>query len=211
MNLKKMKDSYDAVISLGAYCQTAYQLKRKKLRGSSTPLDWMISPSLKDINCLLRNQFRDFMEYKNLKISDVTNQYTHLIIDELYHIESHHDFPIAEQSQDPLSFYPIFKKKLDSKIDNFNKLLLCSKKILFVRMVANHYEIVELNTVLQQLTNSDFFILVINFSKDNSFVERFWNIDNVCSVEIRNTFPGRWEGCDLSWDKILNGVSISHS
>lgn len=164
MNLKKMKGSYDAVISLGTYCQTAYQLKRKKLRGSSTPLDWMISPSLKDINCLLRNQFRDFMEYKNLKISDVANQYTHLIIDELYHIESHHDFPIAEQSQDPLYFYPIFKKKLDSKIDNFNKLLLCSKKILFVRMVATHDEIVELNTILQQLTNSDFFILVINFS-----------------------------------------------
>ncbi|MDA1614347.1 MAG: DUF1796 family putative cysteine peptidase [Bacillus anthracis] len=78
---------------------------------------------------------------KNLKISDVANQYTHLIIDELYYIESHHDFPIAEQSQDPLSFYPIFKKKLDSKIDNFNKLLLCSKKILFVRMVATHDEI----------------------------------------------------------------------
>ncbi|MED2016499.1 DUF1796 family putative cysteine peptidase [Bacillus wiedmannii] len=162
MNLKKMKGSYDAVISLGVYCQTAYQLKRKKLRGSSTPLDWMISPSLKDVNCLLRNQFRGFMDYKNLKISDVANQYTHLIIDELYHIESHHDFPIAKQSQDPLSFYPIFKKKLDSKIES--KTSNQSINDVINAGQTKLYEIADLNNIIATNGNADattFFTLSI--------------------------------------------------
>ncbi|KXY30284.1 hypothetical protein AT269_09405 [Bacillus cereus] len=208
MSLKKLKGSYDAVISLGAYCQTAYQLKRKKLRGISTPLDWMISPNLKDVNSILRNQFKDFMDYKNLKVCNTPNQYSHLVIDELYQIESHHDFPILDDNQNPLSFYPKFKEILNGKIENFNKSLLNSKKILFVRMVATHHEVAELNTVLKQLTNSEFFILVINFSKNENVIERFWDIDNVCSVEIKDTFPLRWEGCNSSWDKILDEVFL---
>lgn len=208
MSLHNIRSSYDAIISLGAYCQTAYQLRRKKLRIFSGPLDWMISSSLTNVNQLLKNNFKDFMDYNNLIVQDTPNEYSYVITDNLYHIDSHHDFPLLPKDKYPLSTYPIFKEKLERKIEAFNQILMNSNSVLFVRMVADYNEVVDLISILEQIVKGQFSILVVNFSKDLKVTERFWRIDNVGSVEIINTFPQRWEGCDSSWDKILKGISL---
>lgn len=209
MSLHNIRTSYDAIISLGAYCQTAYQLKRKNLRTFSAPLDWMISSNLANVNLLLQNNFKNFMDYNNLIIQDIPNDYSYVITDSLYNIESHHDFPLVLKDKHPLSSYPVFKEKLNKKIEIFNHVIASGGRMLFVRMVANYEEVVELNSILKQIVKGDFSILIINFSQDIKVTERFWDIDNVGSVEIIHTFPQRWEGCDSSWNEILQGISLT--
>ncbi|HDR7768783.1 TPA: hypothetical protein QCY08_005894, partial [Bacillus paranthracis] len=67
LEMKKLQGMYDDVISLGENCYTAIHLKKYKLRKYSGPLDWFVSPNLSSINTLLKNNFVDFMDLKNMQ------------------------------------------------------------------------------------------------------------------------------------------------
>jgi hypothetical protein len=203
-----MKSSYSTVFSLGAYCQTSYQLKRKNLRNFSGPLDWMISHSLSNVNQLINTRFKDFMDCDNLTILGQTNDGTYIVKDNLYNVESLHDFPIVPISKDPLFVYPVFKATLDRRINNFMTKVRTSDSILFVRMVASYDEVVELKSILEKWVKKDYNLLIINFSTSSGVIERDWGLEHVRSFEIQDTFPVRWQGCDSSWDQILEGIYL---
>ena len=71
MNLEGIKGHYDAIFSLGDLCLTSLQLKDNNLRTFSGILDWVSSPSLKNVNVLLQNRFADFLNLKNLRIINI--------------------------------------------------------------------------------------------------------------------------------------------
>lgn len=208
MTLEKIMQSYDTIISLGSSCQTTYQIERKKLKSFSGPIDWMISPYLSDVNRLLKKRFINFMDINSLTINGKLDDVTYLVKDNFYNIESYHDFPVLKNNEDPLSTYPIFKSKLNRQINNFFNKCNNSNSILFVRTGAQHNEVMDLTSILQTIVKSEFKILVINFSTNPKVTERYWGIDNVCSVEIQDTFPIRWQGCNSSWDEVFEGVSL---
>lgn len=211
MTLDEIMRPYDTIISLGSTCQTAYQIERKNLKNFSGPIDWMISPYLCDVNRLLKKRFINFMDFNNLAVQGMVNDVTYIVKDNLYNIESYHDFPILLNSENALSTYSIFKSKLRRRINTFFKRCKDCESILFVRIGANYDEVVELISILKKIVKKDFTILVINLSTNPEVIERNWGIDNVCSVEIQDTFPTRWQGCDSSWDKIFKGISLRSS
>ena len=211
MTLDNIMQPYDTIISLGSTCQTAYQIKRKNLRNFSGPIDWMISPYLSDVNRLLKTRFKNFMDYNNLTLQGKLSNITYIVKDNLYNIESYHDFPILLNSENYLSTYSIFKCKLCRRINTFYKMCKNCDSILFVRIGANYDEVVELISILKIIVKKEFTILIINFSTNPEVMERNWGIDNVCSVEIQDTFPIRWQGCDSSWDKLFKGISLRNS
>ncbi|MDF1995951.1 DUF1796 family putative cysteine peptidase [Peribacillus frigoritolerans] len=211
MTLDNIMQPYDTIISLGSTCQTAYQIKRKNLRNFSGPIDWMISPYLSDVNRLLKMRFKNFMDFNNLTLQGKLSNITYIVKDNLYNIESYHDFPILLNSENYLSTYSIFKSKLCRRINTFYKMCKNCDSILFVRIGANYDEVVELISILKKIVKKEFTILIINFSTNPEVMEQNWGIDNVSSVEIQDTFPTRWQGCDTSWDKIFKGISLRSS
>ncbi|MEH7210142.1 DUF1796 family putative cysteine peptidase, partial [Priestia megaterium] len=92
MNLEDIKGHYDAIFSLGDLCLTSLQLKDNNLRTFSGILDWVSSPSLKNVNVLLQNRFADFLNLKNLRIIKYISQWDLLVWDEVYNIGFNHDF-----------------------------------------------------------------------------------------------------------------------
>lgn len=208
MKLNEIKTSYNSIISLGAYCQIIHQLERKKLKNFSGPFDWISSPCLSDVNKLLTNKFVSFMEYSNLIVEGSANNITYIVKDNLYNISSYHDFPLVPNNKNPLSLYPIFKKRLDIKVDNFLRICTNSNSLLFIRMGASYEEITNLVSILKDLVKKEFTLLVINLSTNKYIAEHDWGIKNVCTVEIEDTLSTRWEGCDSTWDQLLQGIAL---
>lgn len=118
---------------MGGFCQVAYQIERNNLKTFSGPIDWMLSPYLSDVNRLLKMRFLDFMNLNNLTVQGKANIDTYIVKDNLYNIESYHDFS-TEYTDDPLFPYPVFKNKLDRRINAFYNKCSNSDSILFIRM-----------------------------------------------------------------------------
>ena len=222
MNLKDIKKSYDVICSLGSSCLPTYQLKRCNLRVFSGPLDWVLSPSLSDVNRLLKNKLSDFMELKNMSLvegpyynllndnSEDQASQTYQIKDNTYNITSVHDFPIVP-NHDWAATYPAYKEKLDIRINRFLEKIINSHSTLFIRVGATYDETVELQSVLSLLTNGNFNLLIVNLVVGSQhIVEKNWEIEKVSSVECPHRYD-IWHGEDSAWDYILSGIKLNQA
>ncbi|MFJ8071476.1 DUF1796 family putative cysteine peptidase [Peribacillus sp. NPDC096447] len=78
-----------------------------------------------------------------------------------YKIDSVHDFPKIP-NQDWIVQYPAFKNKLNHRIQNSLTIIEQSKNTLFIRYewsTANYEDIIELQSILSQLTTGKFNLL----------------------------------------------------
>lgn len=220
MNLQDIKGSYDAIVSLGSICWPAIHLKRHNLRRFSSPLDWVLSASLSDVNRLLKNKFNGFMELENMHLMDADATVffikdngatlptkTHLIRDAYYNIVSAHDFPIL-QNKDWTVSYSSYKRKLNYRINRFLKKLTSSQSVLFVRWASNHDQydqVVELQSILSGITKGKFNILILHPVEGlQNISEMNLGIDGVCSVQVPSDFTS-----NSTWDYILNGITLT--
>ncbi|RAS81016.1 peptidase [Priestia endophytica] len=226
MNLQDIKGSYDAVFSLGSACNPALQFQRLNLRRlTSSPLDWSYSPFLSDVNRLLKNSFKGFMELKNMRVVNDKGDYvyahdgapvvpdkeiqiptkSYVIQDTLYNIFSAHDFPIIA-NQSWLVTYPSFKKTLNYRIYRFLKKVANSESVLFVRWVANYNEAVELQSILSHMVKGRFNVLILNPVEDlEEITEVDWGLDRTCVVNVPSD-----PNSDSTWDHVLNGVTLTN-
>ncbi len=222
MNLKDIKRSYDVVVSLGSWCGVAEELKRHDLRRFSGPFDWVSSPSLSDINRLLRNRFQGFMEMENMKFVNyskfavnndtdlevVTERQTYIIMDTEFNIASWHDFPVVP-NQSWTADYPSYREKLNRRINRFLEKINNSKFTLFVRYNASESEAAELQSVVSGLTKGEFHILIVNPVEGLQEVrEKNWALDRVLCVEIPFIQSDETQWRQQDWAYILKGVRV---
>ncbi|WP_129709820.1 DUF1796 family putative cysteine peptidase [Priestia megaterium] len=215
MNLQNIKRSYDVIVSLGSACNPAMKLREHNLRRFSGPIDWSVSHSLSDVNRLLKNKFDGFMELNNMRLIDGSNHVlndgiftqpikSHYIQDMYYNIISVHDFPVI-QNQDWTATYPSYKKKLNYRIDRFMDKITTSQSVLFIRWSASYEQTTELISVLSEITQGEFNILILNPVEGiQNVIEVDWELDNVCSVNVPN-LPFD----DSTWDYVLNGIKLT--
>ncbi|MED3728232.1 DUF1796 family putative cysteine peptidase [Priestia filamentosa] len=226
LNLQDIKGSYDAVFSLGSACNPALQFQRLNLkRFTSSPLDWSYSPFLSDVNRLFKNNFKGFMELKNMRVVNDKGDYvyahdgapvvpdkeiqiptkSYVIQDTVYNIFSAHDFPIIGD-QNWIVTYPSFKKTLNYRIYRFLKKVANSESVLFVRWVANYDEAVELQSILSHMVKGRFNVLILNPVEDlEEITEVDWELDRTCVVNVPSD-----PNSDSTWDHVLNGVTLTN-
>ncbi|MCY8233371.1 DUF1796 family putative cysteine peptidase [Priestia endophytica] len=226
LNLQDIKGSYDAVFSLGSACNPALQFQRLNLkRFTSSPLDWSYSPFLSDVNRLFKNNFKGFMELKNMRVVNDKGDYvyahdgapvvpdkeiqiptkSYVIQDTVYNIFSAHDFPIIGD-QSWIVTYPSFKKTLNYRIYRFLKKVANSESVLFVRWVANYDEAVELQSILSHMVKGCFNVLILNPVEDlEEIIEVEWELDRTCVVNVPSD-----PNSDSTWDHVLNGVTLTN-
>jgi hypothetical protein len=217
MKQDKMKGKYDAVISLGAACQVAWQLKRKGLRNFSGPFDWFILESLSRVTDLFHNRFSHFMDLSQLKIEG-THKDCLKVRDTVYNCLSVHDFPLSRNSAEHLGSYTEFRAKIDRRVNRLQTMLEDShRSILFVRMYGKladrhcyNYMVDEfkaLHATLRQTMPGSFSILAVTETTDPEFLDQDWGLDNLYQAQAAPS-DDHWEGCNRSWDKILAGVKL---
>jgi hypothetical protein len=184
------------------------------LRTFSSPLDWVVTLSLSDVSRLLKNKFEGYMELEKMGLIDGTATVVddgvpqplkaYFVKDFYYNIISVHDFPILP-NQEWYATYPAFKEKVNSRIDKFLDKIINSSTILFVRWAAKYDDVVELKSVLSEITKSHFDLLVLCPVDDLQSVEETeWGIGNVCSVKVPNRPTD-----NLIWDYVLKGITLN--
>lgn len=215
MHLQNIKRSYDVIVSLGSACNPAMKLREHNLRRFSGPIDWSVSHSLSDVNRLLKNKFDGFMELNNMRLIDGSNHVlkdgiftqpikSHYIQDMHYNIISVHDFPIIP-NQDWTETYPSYKEKLNYRIDRFIDKITTSQSVLFIRWSASYEQTTELISVLSEITQAEFNILILNPVEGiQNVIEVDWGLNNVCSVNVPN-LPFD----NSTWDYVLNGIKLT--
>jgi len=196
------RGTYHAYISLGAMCQTAYQLRRLGLRKFSGPLDWFIISSSPKLSHLLNKRFNGFMELNNLRHTNIVDNH-YVLRDTVYQVDSYHDFPVH---YNPNQLYPKFKEQVDRRISRFLKTIQTGP-VCFVRTHTSSSEARLLEQALYNISDGDFRILIVNLhnQRGKGVIYEDWGLQRVSSVTIP---AGRdWRGSNHHWDLIMNGFN----
>ncbi|ULO05836.1 peptidase [Paenibacillus sp. 19GGS1-52] len=208
MNLTEIKGTYDVIFSLGHNCLVADQLSRSMLRTVGGVLDWVESPILAGVSNLLRNHFLYFMELPNLSITGINDKAgCYIVRDAAYHIFSHHDFPLIENTPEQLTSYPKLQEKINRRVPRFLETLLNADKILFIRTEGTIHETNELLGILQGMVKGEFNLLVINHAPVDGIIETPWPFHNVCALQIPEV-PDMFYDNDHLWRVLLSGLRI---
>ncbi|MEK4873835.1 DUF1796 family putative cysteine peptidase [Bacillus sp. FSL W8-0102] len=207
MSLEDIKGTYDSVFSLGDLCLTSIQLKKNNLRPFSGVLDWMASPSLSNVNRLLKNRFVGFMDLPNLRIIGYASDQLICVSDDVYQIVSNHDFEVGKNTLSHLGGYPEVREKFDRRIKRFLEKMETSKRILFVRTEGTFEEVLELESILSKMVKHDFRILIVNHTDVSGLTEKNWPIERVSVVELPNR--DIWNANDHFWKMMFDGVQLS--
>ncbi|MCY8267403.1 papain-like cysteine peptidase [Bacillus haynesii] len=210
MNLNDIKGDYNAIFGLGHLCLTALQLRKNNLRPYAGPLDWVGTSSLTELNRLLKNRFSNFMAPLNLRVTGystgvyTTDRYISLT-DDYYHVDSAHDFKADKNTLEHLATYDEVIEKFNRRINRFYEKMSTANRVLFVRTNGTYKEAEELESVLSDLVQNDFRVLLINHAKVKGIVEQNWPLKRICAV----TLPDReiWQSNDHLWREMLNGVN----
>lgn len=194
--------AYKAFISLGATCQTAYQLRRLGLRRFAGPLDWFISRNASDVSRLIRNRFDGLLDADRLQMVGVAQPY-YIIRDTGYNLDSYHDFPLIQPWNDA---YPDVARKLRRRAQ---ALLSASASgpVCFVRIGASESESLQLHRTLASIAPRGFRLLIINFKDNYQIRHEDWGIPGIASVSIPTGFD--WRGSDSAWSEIMRGFSVT--
>ena len=119
---------FNNVISLGAYCFVASELKRFNIRKKAYPFDWNIT-TMETVLLLIKNKFEHFNDMNFIKKKEHSEIKT--IYDNKYypHLEFIHDF------DEHLSNTVEIKEKYKRRIDRFFNDI--TQATLFVRYIIN--------------------------------------------------------------------------
>ncbi|MCK2000973.1 papain-like cysteine peptidase [[Brevibacterium] frigoritolerans] len=216
MKLTEIKKSYDVIIPCGSACTPALNLRRLGLRRFSLPLDWVFTESFAEVARLYSNQFKEYMELKNLTLVDGSGTYfdddidinavnTYFVRDNHYKVTSVHDFPILPDKE-WFETYPDFKENLDKRIARFIETIKDSDSILFVRWSTKYKQATLFQQAMKDmLKEKEFTILILIPSDDaTSISDLAWNIENVCVLEVPNQV---WD--EAIWDHVLSGIQLN--
>ncbi len=221
-----MKRPYDLVVSIGSWCGVTNQLKDFNLRQFSGPFDWVSTPTLTHVNRVLKNRFQEYMDINNMKFREyakfaidendqfndvIIEKQTYVLEDVKYNIGSYHDFLVVP-GQSWTVAYPEFREKLDRRINRFFDKIKKSQSTLFVRYCATYNEVVELQSILSELTEGPSHILIVNPVENLATIrENNWGLDGVVFVDIPMTNlitdQNHWRQED--WNYILDGITLT--
>lgn len=209
MKQKDLKGKYDLVVSLGAPCQVAEQMRRHDLRKCALPFDWTV---LESVECLVKaidNNFEDYFKRENMEVKN-RHDHTYLVWDNKYEVMSVHDFPLVDDDDEEKIFsaYPEFSEKMRRRIERFYEEIGQSKKTLFIRYHSSYEDTVKLQECLKKLTNNRFKLIVLNETQEREMIEEDWNIENTYAAQICQAPDIPWQGCQEHWDYVLKGVKV---
>lgn len=214
----QMRDGYDEstskdefnlnqiIISIGQHCEVASQIYLRTLGTAFFPFDWINSMDFESICEFISNDFKTFLDIKNLELKTEKSSSNHLLIfDKKYNILFPHDFPM---NQTISQSYETVINKYKRRIERFFKALKSDKHVYFVRKHLTKEQSVKFVKIIKKkYPKLKFTLVAVNNTEE---FKKDWNLAN-----IRNFFYGSknpaivtWEGDKDVWDGIFKSLGI---
>lgn len=160
-----MNKNYDEVITLGRCCEPCFVIRHFKLSNLSYPFDWATVPSINGLCEVLKSDFKPYYDMKmNVSEEFYPDQYLHAGNTKV-------GFPHGD-----------IEMTKHKKIDNFRKMLLSGKRILFV--IKSHLErnvtLEEADKIVKTLqelpSNITFKLLIVNeYTSEDTIIDDYSN------------------------------------
>lgn len=125
-------NDFSNFISLGYFCDVAEAIQRIGLRKQSYPFDWIISNDLNSLLLLIKNCFKDFLNYDVLLQSKTKKS---IYKNAKYNVIFYHDFDEYLSLEKQL---PKIQEKYKRRIDRFYNSI--RQPTLFIRYIADEEE-----------------------------------------------------------------------
>ncbi len=197
---------FDEIISLGHSCQVATQLKRKGLRESSFPYDWLVSENMDSIITDFENGFTNFFRLEDLVLDGICDECSR-VVDKRTNYIYQHIFQVGLSIEEE---FPRVKEILQRRVCRLLHILNDKdKSVLFIRTNATLKEQERLNEAIKKYP-SNVNVLVINHIKDRGIKQIFNGLDRICCIEMfdeNDNINGKWQGYEEYYDYILGGIS----
>ncbi len=177
------------------------------------PFDWIVTPNLPDVGRVLQNQFQNFMLLENLRLQVgqanflddnecIQTSKAFFVQDTHNNMLSVHDFPVHS---DLSVTYPVYRQKLDQRIERFLLHLHHSSSILFIRWAGTAEQAIDLRKTLMTCTSGSSHLLLLRPVDNLKVIEDTNCAENdVCIVNV----PNQPEDTAM-WDTILKGISLN--
>ncbi|CAL5976508.1 Putative_papain-like cysteine peptidase (DUF1796) [Hexamita inflata] len=174
LNLARPKQRFDAVISLGAWCQVNSMLDMRGLQIVHSPFAGFAFFKWDRLVDVLESNFSHYWEEKNVHLGRASNWYsykykdTRLVrhaYDSRYNMFSPHHFDLCDCS--PANSYLLYKEfsqKLQHKIQIFNLQAKQSRPVFLLKIMDKHFE-------STNVTNEQIARLILSLQKYSSDFE----------------------------------------
>ncbi|CAL6071459.1 Conserved_hypothetical protein [Hexamita inflata] len=180
VNLAKPKQRFDAVISLGAWCQVSLMAEWRQLYSVQSPFIGFGFFQWERLLDVLESNFSNYWEKENMGFGKATPFFSfkynderriHHVYDNHYNMFSCHHFDECDCTVDRLAPYQQFKIDLNRRIDNFRQQCLSNRSVLFNLKIFNknvssttisESQLLRLVKILNQFRNGSYFELRIS-------------------------------------------------
>lgn len=208
-----INQEFDHIISLGSFCQTAYQIRRHFACEKAHAFDWWVTPTVGLVE-LVESGFLELFIENNMTIVEEDDGAA--VMCSRYGLMHYHDFDDAKVNGRPIPF--LVRAACANNISKFSylvkRLLNLSGKVLFVRAgsgYVKHYEKnMEFDAALLErfikamerlLPNVEFKMLLLNCAEFN--VDQRLFFDRVDNYDVH-----LWYGSDIGWDEMFTRQQI---
>ena len=208
-----INQEFDHIISLGSFCQTAYQIRRYFGCEKAHTFDWWVTPTVGLVE-LIESQFIDLFVESNMTI--VEEEAGAAVMCARYGLMHYHDFDNSKIAGRPAPF--LVRAECKNNISKFSylvkRLLSINGKVLFIRMgtgYVQHYEKnMDFNEDLlkrfiiameRMLPNIEFQILLLNSTPIE--IDKRVTFDTVNNYDVT-----LWNGSDQGWGEMFSRQQI---
>lgn len=201
---------FDHIISLGSFCQTAYQLRRLFGDRGAHVFDWWVTPSRALID-LLETGFSDLLLPENMRI--VAEDAGEAVMCSRYGLMHYHDFYNAKvkDKYNPFLVRAGCQSILPKYEHLVRKFLSLEGKVLFVRVGGGHVKYFGHNSEIDENMYDRFTSALSRLNPNLEYhvllmdVPIFGERPNLTfdSVSTYGEGAGIWSGSDAAWDQML--------
>lgn len=208
LSLKRTKEYYDLIFSIGSGCSCSYHLRQNKLQHCSFPFDWVVNKSAMNIYKVFANKFADYPLKENMeRIRDTPDG--NIFRDNKYQIEYVHDFPKSRSFDEN---FEILAAKMFRRSERLIRKINSARNVL---MVYQDNQIYDMNVIYQLLKEmsaifpkQNFSLLYILFDKNYSEPLTTTAEKQLQIVKFDNTAED-WRGNVANWNKVLENIKLS--
>lgn len=201
--LNKNEWIFDHIVSLGGFCQVAYQLDRLKLRFEAFPFDWIFSTNVERVLEALENDFQDWILEENLIESEFTETGHRRVVDTKYETVIQHAFPLDKSWREA---YPKVSEMTRRRVDRLLNLR-GGGDTLFIRTNLDEEQSLRMASVISEKYGDNAKLLVVNLTHNFAMKELPAELDNLYRVEIY-TYDEDWRGYNPHWNKLFSDIRL---
>lgn len=192
------------VISLGAICEVAYQVKLHTDKLDADYFDWLITPYDALIGAI-KNDFEGFFKLEDLKIYDDQKS----VINTKTHVYYFHDFPLSDE-RTVLPDFPLYYEQAKSKYDHLKGKFLALEsfpgRAIFIRRDLSPDSAIFLyKTLEERFPKLDFHLVSAN-SADHNWPQ--CSDKKIFCIEVPKTGPDGLEHAE-PWCQELKRIGLT--